>query len=273
MSEKYNPHKISSVFSYEDLSQRRSLQTTWDKIYNDQDEQRNLLVKDKHILYYEVFKNLGFFKTPSKTSPLIMQAGLGHGNTLKNIIQTMERIIPLGLDISFFALKQSKTNGLNNLIQADILNLPIADNKIDAIFEVGVVEHLYQDDPFLGKIVDRETIIKSFKELKRILKPQGKVGFIQPSLHSVLPQSKKIDIMLHRWKMDFQEDFALNDFCQLLAIAGFSEIKYVILQAPSDFPLRIKIGDKLLKSFYALTGQNKKAELTGALFAVVGTKL
>lgn len=273
MSEKYNPNKISPVFSYENMSQHHSLQTTWDKIYIGKDKQRNPLIKEKHILYYEVFKNLGFFKTPKNTSPLIMQAGIGHGSTLKNIIQIIENIIPLGLDISFLSLKKSQTNGLNNLIQANILNLPIADNKIDAIFEVGVVEHLYQDDPFLGKIVDRETIIDSFKELKRVLKPQGKVGFIQPSLHSTLPQSKKIDMMLHRWKMGFQEDFALNDFCQLLAIAGFSEIKFAIIQAPSDFPLRIRIGDQLLKTFYTLTKQYKKAELTGALFAIVGTKL
>lgn len=273
MSEKYNPYKISSVFTYHDLKQYHSLQTVWDSIYNEKEKQKNSPIREKHKLYYEVLNNLGFFENPAKTNPLIMQAGLGHGNTLKNMIQAIENIVPLGLDISFLSLQKSRTNGLSNLIQADILNLPFADNTLDATFEVGVVEHLYQDDPFLGKIVDRVAIIESFKELKRVLKPQGKVGFIQPSKHSTLPLSKKIDMILRQWKMDFQEDFALNDFCQLLSIAGFSEIKFAILQAPSDFPLRIRVGDQLLKTLYTFTGQYKKAELTGALFAVVATKL
>lgn len=46
----------------------------------------------------------------------------------------------------------------------------------------------------------------------------------------------------------------------------------LILQAPDDFPARIKVGDRILKSFYTLTGQYRKAEMTGALFAVVAKK-
>lgn len=276
MSEKYNYDKISSIFSYKKSGGGNSLRNIWDDVYleKNQIESKNPLeIKEKHLLYYKVFKNLDFFDMPTKISPLILQAGVGHGNSLKAIIQRVENIVPVGLDISFLSLKKSGHNGLKNLLQADILNLPIAENKIDAVFEVGVVEHLYREDPFLGKIVDRQAIIESLLEIKRVLKSKGKIGLIQPSKHSVLPWSKSIDMVNRRWKMGFQEDFALDEFCQLIAIAGFADIKFAILQAPSDFPLRIRIGDRLLKSFYTFTGQHKKAELTGALFAVVGTKL
>jgi hypothetical protein len=72
--------------------------------------------------------------------------------------------------------------------------------------------------------------------------------------------------------MGFQEDFGLNDFCQLVSLGGFSDIRFSILQAPADFPARIKVGDRMLKSFYTLTGQYRKAEMTGALFTVVASK-
>jgi hypothetical protein len=40
----------------------------------------------------------------------------------------------------------------------------------------------------------------------------------------------------------YQENFAINEFAQLMTIAGFKDIDFVILQAPEDFPLRIKVG-------------------------------
>lgn len=134
------------------------------------------------------------------------------------------------------------------------------------------MEHFYQNDPFEGNTVDRELIIKSLLELKRILRQDGKVGFIQPSKYSTLPLSQKMDQLLGNWCFRFQENFSINDFSQLLAIAGFRNIRYCILQAPDDFPLRIRVGDRILKSFYTLTGQYRKAELVGALFCMVAEK-
>jgi SAM-dependent methyltransferase len=224
-------------------------------------------------MYYYVFKNLGFFDFSTQfQTPTILQAGVGHGKTLCTIVREIESVQPIGLDISVLSLLRAKANGLKNIVQGDILALPFADNIIDGIFEVGVVEHLYTDDPFLGQIVDRQAVVESFQELRRVLKPGGKVGFIQPSLHSILPLSRRIDELTGNWDMGFQEDFGLNDFCQLVSLGGFSNISFSVLQAPTDFPIRIKLGDRLLKSFYTITGQYRKAEMTGALFTVVATK-
>lgn len=203
---------------------------------------------------------------------MILQAGVGHGTTLRTIVEKIEGVQPIGLDISMIALLKARRQGLHNVAKADILALPLADASIDGIFEVGVAEHLYTEDPFLGDIVDRQGIVESFRELHRVLKPGGKVGFIQPSKHSVLPISRKIEEIRGRWKMGFQEDFGLNDFCQLVSLGGFKDIRFSILQAPDDFPQRIKIGDRVLKAYYAITGQHRKAEMTGALFTVVATK-
>lgn len=161
---------------------------------------------------------------------------------------------------------------MSNLVLANALNIPFSNDCFDRIFEVGVIEHFYQNDPFEGDVVDRELIIKSLLEIKRILKQDGKVGFIQPSKYSILPLSQKIDQILGNWQFGFQENFSVNDFSQLLVIAGFRNIKYCIIQAPDDFPLRIRIGDRILKSFYILTGKYRKAELVGALFCLTAEK-
>ncbi len=179
----------------------------------------------------------------------------------------------IGLDISFLSLNQlKKSSSYLNVIQGDALSLPFASNSFDRIFEVGVVEHFYEFDDFQGFVVNRELIISSFRELYRTLKPNGMVGFIQPSKHSVVKLSQRIDEFLGKWEFGFQENFAISEFCQLVAIAGFKDIHYLIIQAPKDFPKRVIIGDKLTKIFYNLTGQYRKAELTGALFCLTAKK-
>lgn len=100
----------------------------------------------------------------------------------------------------------------------------------------------------------------------------GKIAFIQPSKYSTLPLSQKIDKILGRWEFGFQENFSVFDFAQLVRIAGFRNVNYCILQAPNDFPIRIRVGDRLIKSFYTLTGQYRKAELIGALFCLTAEK-
>jgi ubiquinone/menaquinone biosynthesis C-methylase UbiE len=122
-------------------------------------------------------------------------------------------------------------------------------------------------------IVYREKIIKSLLETKRVLKNRGMIAFIQPSQHSCLPVSQKIDQIFKRWEFGFQENFSIYEFAQLLRIAGFQDIDFIVIQAPNDFPLKIKVGDRLLKSFYTLTGQYQKAQFAGALFCMVGKKI
>lgn len=279
----FNPDKISGAFNHQQIYRHIPVKETWDNVYAQKEQSRSLIeepetekqeiITEKHLMYYHAFRNLGFFNFPeSEREPIILQAGVGHGKTLQTVISKIEGIKPMGIDISFFSLIRALNNGLTNVIQGDIFPLPFARDSIDAVFEVGVVEHLYSPDPFMGRVVDRCRVVESFQELHRVLKIGGKAGFIQPSRHSILPFSKKIDETLRKWNMGFQEDFGLNDFCQLVNLGGFSDICFSVLQAPDDFPKRIRYGDRILKSVYTVTGQYRKMELTGALFTVVATK-
>ena len=259
-------HRHSSKLMFERVNQ-------WNNFYLRRQEKTSSEIDlSKYLIYYLAFKDLGFFDNLKEESKII-QLGVGHGRTLKTIIENEEKIRPIGLDISIQALNFLKERSyLKNLVCADALSLPFSNNSIDRIFEVGVVEHFYESDPFEGYIVNRELVIESFRELHRILKTNGIVGFIQPSKHSVLRFSQKFDQILGRWEFGFQENFSINEFCQLISIAGFRDIHYLIIQSPKDFPKRIKVGDKLLKVYYNLTGQFRKAELTGALFCLVAKK-
>lgn len=123
-------------------------------------------------MYYEALKNLGFFDNLTLNS-IVLQLGVGHGQSLRAIIERQTHTQPIGLDISFEALLFFKNNSSSNdveLICGDVLSLPFSEESIDRIFEVGVVEHFYENDPFLGNIVDRERIVESFKEARRVLK-------------------------------------------------------------------------------------------------------
>lgn len=270
---------FSGVHVYQSSPDKRAgvQKEIWDGVYRDKEKDLNVHTpyefnpSPKHIMYCNSFHDLGFFdRFPA--SPKILQAGVGHGKTLRTMMEYVTGSVPIGLDISYLALQRTINNGINPLVQADILHLPFEDESIDAAFEVGVVEHLYTNDPFGDNVVDRKAIVDSFLELNRVLKSDGKVGFIQPSIHSALGISNSLDNLRGSWLMGFQEDFSISEFCQLMSIAGFNDIQYCVLQAPEDFNLPVKIGDRLLKTYYSATGQYKKAELTGALFSVVGTK-
>ena len=269
-----NKNKISGIFNAE---KDCGSYIDWNEFYIKKKERsraKNSEITEKHLMYYEALKNLGFFDNLTPNS-IILQLGVGHGQSLRTIIEKQTHIQPIGLDISFEALLFFKNNSPGNdveLICGDVLSLPFSDESIDRMFEVGVVEHFYEEDPFLGRIVDREKIVDSLKEAKRVLKKDGRIAFIQPSKHSTLPISQKINELTKKWEFGYQENFSISEFAQLLRIAGFVDIHFAILQAPDDFPRRIRVGDRLLKSFYTLTGQYKKSELTGALFCMIVKK-
>jgi len=268
-----NKNKISGIFKAE---KDYGSYIDWDEFYRKKKKSRteNSEITEKHLMYYEALKNLGFFDNLTLNS-IVLQLEVGHGQSLRAIIERQTHIQPIGLDISFEVLLFFKNNCPSNnveLICGDVLSLPFSEESIDRIFEVGVVEYFYEDDPFLGNIVDRERIVESFKEARRVLKKDGLIAFIQPSRHSILPLSQKIDEFTKKWEFGYQENFSINEFAQLLRIAGFVDIHFTVLQAPDDFPRRIRVGDRLLKSFYTLTGQYKKAELTGALFCMIAKK-
>ncbi len=259
---------------YKACSPTRSVADIWENLYSGNSSDLPAEFSHKHMMYARALEELGFFENLTDSS-LIVQAGVGHGKTLRTVMESVINCNTIGLDISFSSLQRNKgTNGtsIKGLVQGDILQIPFADGSVDRVFEVGVVEHLYNTDDYDKQTVDRVAIVDSFRELHRVLKPHGQVGFIQPSKHSFQPLSKRLDQLQNKWNMGYQEDFAISEFGQLLQIAGFHNIRYNALQAPPDFPLELRVADRLLKTWNTATGDYRRAELVGALFTMVADK-
>jgi ubiquinone/menaquinone biosynthesis C-methylase UbiE len=89
----------------------------------------------------------------------LLDVGCGTGIVLKDLIRFGE---PTGVDISEEALSFSRTRGIKNLVQADIVKLPFEDGTFDAVTILGV---LY------SKWVSNEVAV--FRELYRVMKRGG----------------------------------------------------------------------------------------------------
>ena len=92
-------------------------------------------------------------------------------------VQTCALPISLALDFS-------KRRGLKNLVAADAMNLPFADNSFDALVAMDILEHLPDD-------------CAAMSEFHRVLKPGGKVIASVPA-YPHLWSEHDIALMHHR---------------------------------------------------------------------------
>lgn len=101
---------------------------------------------------------------------LILDIGCGNG---RNTLYKNHTIF--GMDLSIEQLKMKSQINKKNDIQANMLNIPFKNNLFDSIICIASFHHLKTTD-------ERE---KCLKEIKRILKPNGKIllsvwSFYQP---------------------------------------------------------------------------------------------
>ena len=89
---------------------------------------------------------------------IILDIGCGNGRNLN-----YKNKIMIGNDLSFQQLKQCSNK--NFITQCDMLNLPFKDNSFDAILSIASFHHLS----------DIDSRHKCLLEIKRILKPNGKI--------------------------------------------------------------------------------------------------
>ncbi len=268
--------KIGRVQKY--VYQPYDLESVWGGVYEKKrlESEKPFVPSEKHQQYLEAFRSLGFFDDLHNDPFFLVQLGLGHGRTLRTIVEEVygdSHVNTIGLDISLPALKHAlMVNHVDSVVAGDIVRLPFDNNLVERVFEVGVVEHQVITDPSGDQIVDTANVLASFKELLRVLKPGGKAGFIQPHAISTQGFQKRVSQLLGRWNMGFQHDYHVVEFCRLLEAVGFVDIQYLIMQAPQDFPRVVRIGDTVLRKAYTMRGNTSKAEMCGALFAVVATK-
>lgn len=86
----------------------------------------------------------------------------GSGTTESSIGISKEERIFIACDISRYPLLRITNDIIDTRIQADIFKLPFADDTIDGIYNIGVMEHFTFEDNII-----------LFKEFKRILRPGG----------------------------------------------------------------------------------------------------
>ncbi len=114
----------------------------------------------------------------------ILEIGCGEGLFLSKIARTKKNVVVVGMDIWKDILirarqrMQSEGHGRNiELIQADAVSLPFADNIFDSVVCINVFFNLPGE----------EHVIKSLKEISRVLKKEGNVFFdIRNSLNPLL---------------------------------------------------------------------------------------
>ncbi len=144
-------------------------------------EEKNLLYNSDAYYdnndFYELFsiredsegKIDAYFKNLEKCE-VILDAGCGTGKYLNTLESISNKYI--GIDLSKDQLKKAATKinkDNTELIHANLTNIPLPDNSVDLIISCWV----------LGTITDPNDRNKALLELKRVLKPNGKMILIE----------------------------------------------------------------------------------------------
>ena len=128
------------------------------------------LIREKDetfIKLFEEIKNKVILKTD-----LFEEA---HGN--KNLLFKLERKNNcVGIDISNAVVNAAKKHSKNSLlINCDVTNLPFDNESFDIIISTSTLDHIMYED-----------IIKSLKELNRVLKKNGRIFLTIDNYHNLL---------------------------------------------------------------------------------------
>ena len=116
--------------------------------------------RNKPWAEFDLYKNACFKNAE------VLDLGCGNGRLFFSLKD--KNINYIGLDNSTGLLKQARENLKGedvNLIEGDFLNIPLPDNSVDLICAVASFHHLPSN----------EIRLKALKEMKRVLRPNGKV--------------------------------------------------------------------------------------------------
>jgi ubiquinone/menaquinone biosynthesis C-methylase UbiE len=130
-----------------------------------------------------------------KEGETVLEIGFGTGHCLERIIKKVGKSGEVfGIDISSGMLeitrKRLEKAGLTrrvNLFRGDAANLPYEDSKFDAVFMSFVLE-----------LFDTPEIPKVLHEIKRVLKPRGRLGVVSMSKEDGESKLLKLYEWLHK---------------------------------------------------------------------------
>jgi len=155
--------------------------------------------EDKHPWYQSrlsLVKKWGREIAPKSVG---LDIGCGSGAAAELLQQEFE-LLPIGMDISKFAVDASKERGVRTL-QVDVTKIPISDGSQDFALALDVIEH----------IEDRNVLLS---EMYRVLKPGGKALITVPAHAWLWSNHDELNHHFRRYSKEMlQED---------LSAAGFS---------------------------------------------------
>ncbi|MDE5888483.1 MAG: class I SAM-dependent methyltransferase, partial [Bacilli bacterium] len=127
--------------------------------------------------YYEIFskaedgenKVADYLKREAEDK-IVLDAGCGTGKFL-NVLESVSSKY-IGVDLSFEQLikaQSKRSKNTTNFINANLKDIMLADNSVDLIVSPWV----------LGTVLDMNERLECLEELKRVLKPGGKIILIE----------------------------------------------------------------------------------------------
>lgn len=110
----------------------------------------------------------------------------------------------------------------SNYIVSNATRTFLDDSSVDIVFCIGVLEHIREFE--LALI-----------EIKRILKPKGKIVITSSNKYSIMFFDRIIKQFLHRWKYGYQKNWSPNKLQRKLECHGFFVTNNSIKQGYGDF--------------------------------------
>jgi len=164
-----------------------------------------------------------FLSGEFKKNAKLLHAGSGAGEVDKDIVT---KFTLTALDISAEALKLYRLeNGAKaKLVKASIFKIPVKNSVFDGIYNLGVMEHFTKEEDE-----------KILRELRRVLKPNGKIVLFWPpkygptvlflnSTHFILNNLLQRDIRLHPEEISLVE--SKKQVAEILQKTGFKLLKF-----------------------------------------------
>ena len=198
----------------------------WDKYWTKKKTKSQTVYRFIASIYRQLIikRALNYFiKHEFKNGAKLLHAGSGAGQVDKDLVL---KYTVTALDISAEALKLYKLcNGDKaKLMKASIFAIPAKNSTFDGIYNLGVMEHFTNEEDE-----------KILKELRRVLKPKGKIILFWPpkfgptvlflnSTHFVLNKILKKNIRLHPEEISLLE--SKKQVEQILRETGFKLLKF-----------------------------------------------
>jgi len=123
---------------------------TWQEKEGDEQNDWYNIMHESHKIQHQDF--IQYLKT-RKNLETVLEVGCGTGVYPIKLKELFSNIKYTGIDISETAIKQCKKNSSFEFLVGDFIKLNIS-KKFDLVYSHAVVDHVYDMDAFVAKIVD-----------------------------------------------------------------------------------------------------------------------